>query len=63
MKMENIAATVTTTIQTGMDEYSDFYETKVFPMTATLQEIEEWAKTHGKGNTIFHVNLSLITLN
>lgn len=36
------AVTVINTVQTGMDNYKDLKETKVFDDSATLGEIKEW---------------------
>ena len=42
----------------GIDEWSTYYHSKTFDKTATLEEIENWAKTYVKGITIFDVKLS-----
>jgi len=53
-----IQAIISVTIQIGIDEWNTYYHSKTFEKTSTLQEIEDWAKTYGKGKTIFDVKLS-----
>lgn len=53
-----IQAIISVTRQTGMDEWNTYYHSKTFKKTSTLEEIEDWAKTYGKGITIFDVKLS-----
>ncbi len=43
--------------QVGPEDWDTCYHTKTFEKTATLQEIEDWAKTYDKGYTIFDVKL------
>ena len=53
-----IQAIISVTKQTGMEEWTTYYHSKTFEKTATLQEIEDWAKTYGNAITIFDVKLS-----
>jgi hypothetical protein len=53
-----IAVTVVNTVQISMDEYRDFRTTKVFRKSATIKEIEDWAKTISPKADILSVQLS-----
>ena len=53
-----IQAIISITKQTGVDEWKTYYYSKTFDKTATIQQIEDWAKIYGKGFTIFDVTLS-----
>ena len=55
-----IQAIILVTRQTGMDEFSTYYHSKTFEKTATIQEIEDWAKTYGTAITIFDVKFSTV---
>jgi len=60
MKEESIAAIVTICVQTGYDKWTNYTKSKEFSKTATIQEIEQWAKSFGENLTIFDVTLSEI---
>ena len=57
------AVTVINTVQTGMDNYKDLKETKVFEDTATLGEIKLWAvsryQQHNRNYKYTTENISL----
>lgn len=53
-----IQAIISVVQQTGIDEWTTFYKSKTFEKNATLQEIEDWAKTHNTHLTIFDVRFS-----
>ena len=56
--MKRLVVILHRTVQTGIEEWSTYYHSKPFPMTATLQEIEDWAKTIATDVTIFDLRLS-----
>jgi len=55
-----IQAIISIVKQTGMEEWTTYYKSKTFKKDATLQEIEDWAKTHNTHLTIFDVRFSSI---
>lgn len=56
--IKKLQAIISVSRQTGFDEWNTYHHSKTFEKTATIQEIEDWAKTYGKGITIFDVKLS-----
>jgi hypothetical protein len=56
-----IQAVISVTKQTDIDDWDVFYYSKTFEKTASLQEIEDWAKTYNSKLTIFNVKFSIIT--
>ena len=53
-----ITAIFSVTIQTGMDEYTTYHNSKVFNSTATIQEIEIWAKSIYQNITFFDIKFA-----
>lgn len=57
-----IQAIISIVGQTGIDECTTYYKSKTFEKNATIQEIEDWAKTHNAHLTIFDVRFSAIDI-
>lgn len=53
-----IEAIISKTVQTGMEEFTTYYHSKTFEKSATIKDIEDWAKTYGNGMTIFDVRFA-----
>lgn len=47
------------TEQTGIDSFRDCFVTKVFPLSATIKEILEWAKTDNITKLYFNIQESI----
>lgn len=40
-----IAVTIVSCAQIGINEWKDYYNTRIFEYSTTIQEIEDWIKT------------------
>jgi hypothetical protein len=55
-----IQAIISICQQVSPDGFETYYHTKTFDKTATIQEIEDWAKTYGVGYRIFDVKFATL---
>lgn len=53
-----IAVTISVCRQVGMDEWKNYYHTKSFDSTATIDEINSWIKTISDEQNIFDATIS-----
>ena len=53
-----IAVTISVCRQVGIDEWKNYYHTKPFDSTATIEEINSWIKTISEKQNIFDATIS-----
>jgi len=54
-----IAVTVTTCNQIGIETWQDFHTTKVFEENSTIKEIDTWIKSIDKNSNFSNAKISL----
>ena len=55
-----IAVTITTCHQIGIETWQDFHTTKVFKETQTIKEIDDWIKSIDKTFNFSNAKISLV---